>query len=504
MDKIIKQIILCLLIALVCDSSWAVPNISGYLSSYVVYRVADIENPRDDNEDDFMKFENKIRIEMRGETSFGPFSSSLFVSGDIRYDPYWIESDSDFETTEKHASARLKSAYIDISHENFEMDLRLGKQVVTWGNSDGMPVTDIVTPLNMSEFMLPDLEDLRIAIPMAKLNYYFGEYILEGVFIPKFYPYELSSSGHWKIEPDFEEFERQTNFGIGGIRPVEMMPDGTDEYEYGIKLSGFLFDTDFSIMFFQTREDRPTPVMPPTIIYPNVFDADSATPIIKAPIIYNKLNMYGFTLARPISSFVLRSEGAFYKGKKFPSMDPVNTNSMWNLTRIALSFEDTGTMYEKDYLHYMIGSDYSGFSGWMLSGQFETKHILDFDKDERLTNMVSVAKLVANYDKDNSLEELLNIAETMSGPDGKQEETENSITLVVQRGDPVQDTFYWRLVYRKNLTSEDHLIQFATGYSFRAGIWLQMGYNQLEGEYNTELGMFDENDNINLKLKYSF
>ncbi len=481
-------------------SVWASPQISGYLSNYTVYRVVDNDSLNTKGDNDILKFENKIKLEVKHDADFGPFSTSFFISGNAAYDPSAEVANSDFVYSDGDFSCRLRDAYVDINHENYDIDVRIGKQVVVWGNSDGMPVTDIVTPLNLNEFVIPDYEDLRIAIPMIKANYYYGDYTFEGIFIPKFYPNELAFEGPWTLMPDFGEFERKSDFSFGGTRVHEIIPDESDDYEFGLKVSGFLFDTDFSVMFFQTYEDTPTALMPPSL----QADLDPQTPLIQAGTTYNHVNMYGFTMSRPLSSFVLRSEAAFYKGKMFPAMNAVDVYSMTDVAELVSAFDNAGKMYEKDFLHYMIGSDYSGFKGLVVSGQFEQKIIFNFDKDDLLRNLVAVQKLVSDFDKNDSMEEMIKLGAKMSGKDSLLEEFENSITLMLQRGNELEDTFFTQVVFMKNLTFKDYMVKITAGYSFREGFWLYFGYNMLAGESDTAFGIFDENDNVFVRLKYSF
>ena len=80
--------------------------------------------------------------------------TDFFVSGEAIYDPKayrnWVEDD--FSERYRRTFYRLKEAYTDLGFENF--DLKVGNQVVVWGKSDGMPVTDVITPIDLSEFTI--------------------------------------------------------------------------------------------------------------------------------------------------------------------------------------------------------------------------------------------------------------------------------------------------------------------------------------------------------------
>ncbi len=81
----------------------------------------------------------------------------------------------------------LRDLYLDYTRDNWF--LRLGKQQVVWGQADGIAVLDRVNPVDLSEYWLPDLQDIRIPLWMANINY-----------SPK-----LNSNLQVLIIPDFEQ-----------------------------------------------------------------------------------------------------------------------------------------------------------------------------------------------------------------------------------------------------------------------------------------------------------
>ena len=372
-------IIWCCLMYAQAVVAWEGPDISGYVSQHTVYRVADAYKPDDD---DLMKVEQKLRIDLEKSYSIANF----FVSGEAIYDPKsyrnWVEDD--FSAKYRRTFYRLKAAYMDLGFEDF--DLRLGNQVVVWGKSDGMPITDVITPIDLSEFTIPEFEDQRLGIPAAKLSYYLREFTFEGVLIPWFYGNNIPNDGHWKLRPDYDEFESATakaffeqgDAYVGGIRIIEEKPEGGwDEVEFGVRVSGLLGNTDVALIFFHGREDSPS-VNGPT----KFIGFEPETPLIEATIDYARMDMVGLNFTRPWSKFVVRGELATYINKRFDSrktleLDPSDPD--W-----PAELEASTTMYEKDMLQLMVGADYSGISNVTLSLQFEEQFIMNFDKDDGL------------------------------------------------------------------------------------------------------------------------
>ncbi|HQK10592.1 MAG TPA: hypothetical protein PLV30_01045, partial [Candidatus Marinimicrobia bacterium] len=94
---------------------------------------------------DVMLIRNRLRLntETYGENVYG--FASLDITNDI----------ADSTTT----LPNLREVYIDI-YSNW-LDLRIGKQQVVWGKTDGYFINDIVNPLDLSYFLLQDFDDIR-------------------------------------------------------------------------------------------------------------------------------------------------------------------------------------------------------------------------------------------------------------------------------------------------------------------------------------------------------
>lgn len=52
------------------------------------------------------------------------------------------------------------------------VDLKLGRQVLAWGKADTLSVVDLVSPLDLREPGMADIDDLRLPLTMARLDYY--------------------------------------------------------------------------------------------------------------------------------------------------------------------------------------------------------------------------------------------------------------------------------------------------------------------------------------------
>lgn len=80
-------------------------------------------------------------------------------------------TDDMLETYEREAE--FKEAYVQGSLTP-SLDVKLGRQIVVWGKSDNIRITDVINPLDNREPGMVDIEDLRLPVVMSKVDYYSG------------------------------------------------------------------------------------------------------------------------------------------------------------------------------------------------------------------------------------------------------------------------------------------------------------------------------------------
>jgi hypothetical protein len=61
------------------------------------------------------------------------------------------------------------------------LDIKVGRQIVVWGKSDTIRITDVLNPLNFREPGLTDIEDLRLPVTMTRFDYYFNQWSITGI-----------------------------------------------------------------------------------------------------------------------------------------------------------------------------------------------------------------------------------------------------------------------------------------------------------------------------------
>jgi len=338
---------------------------------------------------------------------------------------------------------RMREIYMDLYFDNF--DIRIGQQQVVWGKADGVFITDIVSPLNLTEFLLPDFDEIRTGVIAAKVDYYIGNGTIEAIFIPQFTPtVRPASNSIWYIQPDFP-VTPTFDWSKSQINP------SLANSEFFLKYSQMTSKIDFELMGGYTWDDTPT------MHVQKVFGRDTTTmppkPYLKDLIItpeHHRLTVAGGSFSSEIKGFILRGEAAYYNGKYFQTED--------------MNAEDA--VIQKDYLNYVVGLDFN-IGSVKLSAQFIQKYILDHDDmmiDDEINNM---ATGLIHYDM-------------------------------------MRETLHLELFSYIGLTNGDALIRPKISYDFDDSFNILLGANIFVGDEAGQFGQYKDNSMIYTKIKYNF
>jgi hypothetical protein len=206
----------------------------------------------------------------------------------------------------------LREAYIDLYLE--DADLRIGRQQIIWGKADGVFITDVVSPKNLENFLIPDFNEIRLGVTALKADYYMDDATYELIWIPVFTPNTM---------PDSTSIWNSKGI-VFGDTDSDIDPSFENSEIFG-RYSKYTPKIDFELMGGYMWYDEPT--------------------LKNGSFTHESCEILGGSLSSNIDDFIIRSEGAWYIFS--PDL-------------------------EMDYLHYMAGIDYK-FKGWNLSTQFIQK-----------------------------------------------------------------------------------------------------------------------------------
>ena len=161
----------------------------------------------------------------------------------------------------------LTEAYVHLIKGPWE--LRAGKQIVVWGETDIKRTADVINPVDV-RYGSPGTEDwetLKQGLWMLRGFYQSelpGNLMFELLVIPGDFRYaRVPIEGtHYGPSPAVTSFNPGKGFGIYSWMQEKARRDAPTEWtlrntEVGFKIRGFTWDIDWSVFYFNTRSDVP-------------------------------------------------------------------------------------------------------------------------------------------------------------------------------------------------------------------------------------------------------
>ena len=291
-------------------------------------------------------------------------NSSALAKGSISYDA--LTNSIDFSLGELWAD-----------YTSSFWGIRIGRQKVAWGKADGIDITNVVCPSDMSSLAAMTSDDSKLPIDAIRFSFSGNQFTADAFWIPFFTPAVLPSEK------------------IAGV-PIEKPELAIWNGEYGLKLSGYFSMFDVSLYGFYGWED--TPFVNYKI---DMTNPSSVIPSAK----YEHMAMFGLDTAIPIGPTVLRAETAFFPKRHFQK--DAQTIVKENMTGTAETTKDL------NQLNALIGLDWMP-SGWTLTAQYFCDYVFgnldNLDRKDAYTHgaTLSISKSLLNETMDLSLAGVVN------------------------------------------------------------------------------------------------
>lgn len=248
----------------------------------------------------------------------------------------------------QRSDASIREAYVDVAAGDLEF--RLGRQQIVWGEMVGFFFADVVSARDLREFLLPELESIRIAQWAARAEYYAGETHLEALWVPvasydrigkpgsDFFPYPL---------PPGTPLREQTaeRNGANG--------------NWGLRASRLIGGWDLSAFYYDSLDVSPT------------LSFNPATRGFE--LRHDRIRQAGGTFSKDMGSFVLKGEAVHTSGRGINTLDPAG--------RLGV--------VKTDMIDYAIGVDIPVDDVWRFNVQYfarvldEHRPGMQTDKEER-------------------------------------------------------------------------------------------------------------------------
>ncbi len=290
---------------------------SGFIDSYHAVRI---NEPQD-------RLSSWTRLRLEGDW----YGDNIrgYTSIDLEYN----------DLIDDYDVLNLRELYFDYFSEGW--DLRVGKQIIIWGETEGLQILDVVSPWDYREFLARDFDDLRKGIPAIRWRWLRDIWNLELIAIPDFEPASFASPGSpWAFPSSPLQHES----------PAIQPEDTIENAELGARLSFFLNWGDLSFVALRTWTDEPVPAV-----------ALNGTNAPALSYEYQRQHIYGSGLSIPRGDFIFRGELAYYSGSSFTSVSGSGVNRL-------------------DYaqLKWVAGLEWNGISGFTAAIQLTDSQVLDY------------------------------------------------------------------------------------------------------------------------------
>ena len=327
---------------------------------------------------------SRLRTELNLELN-AKFSSSwqARISGKGAYDfAYSIKGRDEFtdEVLDNYEKElELGETYIQGSLTK-SLDVKIGRQIVVWGKSDNIRVTDVLNPLDIREPGLTDIEDLRLPVAMSRLDYYIGDWSLTGIAI-----HEIRFNKSPEYGSDFYPGSQPP--------PHEDKPDSCGKNtEYAAAINGIFSGWDIAFYWADFYNDMP-----------HMEVVSAAGPPPQTELKHARLKMLGAAFNTAMGNWLLKTEAAYIDGFEF--------------------FNSPGKEYSR--IDVLAGIEYSGFRDATVSIEAVNRHRNNFDEalelppDEAQEDELQwVFRLTRNFLNDTLILTLLASTYGASGQDG--------------------------------------------------------------------------------------
>ena len=402
-----------------------------------------------------LKNKTAYRLDTPHHLSMAKNTLSLKASGDLSdrlsyvigsrfsYDAVFDLTDEYNNNVEKdqRLEAYLRDAFLDLGFGN--LDLRLGNQQIVWGQAVGLFVADIVNPKDFKDYILPDLDQIRIPVPAANMEYYNKNLYVQMIFIP--FP-KFNEFGKQGSEFDFSKSLYNKSADIVLKNPSDPS-NSLDNSEIGFRISNLNNGWDYSLFYFYDYYNFPVnyrriSINPPGSPHPFT---------IRYLPEYKRMNRIGSTFSKEVMDAVFKGEFLYNHTMFFQSSD----------------IADLDGIEKSDSFDWLLGVDYTFFKSLETNFQLLQTIILDYKKamiQKQYTTAFSIWMRTGFYSN-------------MIQPE---------------------------LFFVSSLNQKDYMFRPKITYNYNDKLKFIFGTDIFYGKSDGDFGLFDNNDRIFEEVIYLF
>lgn len=197
-------------------------------------------------------FSTKYRLEHRQGAGIDQLSDQVLndtlLQSTLRYQQSWdwrvdavlrarYENELESKT---YKELNVREFYL--THNTEHYSLKLGRQQVVWGKTDGLRLLDVVNPLDLREFLLDDFVDSRIPLWTLNGEWYLGDNSIQFLLIPDLTFDRLAKpQGRFYFAPDIPAGFQATTLD------TKSPAQSPENWRYALKWAGQLGDWDLTL-----------------------------------------------------------------------------------------------------------------------------------------------------------------------------------------------------------------------------------------------------------------
>jgi hypothetical protein len=256
-----------------------------------------------DHDPNFATRQSLGDLRARIETEWSNENLRFVLKGDALYDDYL----SDFDADARELSLQFSPAE--------SLDLKIGRQVLTWGTGDLLFLNDLFPKSWISFFSGRDDEYLKAASDAVRATWYADRINLDVVWSPRFEPDQYLTGERFSFFSPLAGSVIAPRPPLAGIEPEGSSSNG----ELALRLFRTVGSAEFALYAYRGFFKRPlgsTPLFQPT---------------------FPRLNVYGGSLRRPLGQGLINAEFAYHESRD--DADGTNPLIPNDQLRILLGYE---------------------------------------------------------------------------------------------------------------------------------------------------------------------
>ncbi|MBL4801638.1 MAG: hypothetical protein JKY45_07060 [Emcibacter sp.] len=301
-------------------------DLSGFLESRIGARLGSDAHQKD------MSI-GEMRFQVGIEKEFDSLTFN-FVS-DFIYDPVQGKHAVNLETGQGFMD--IREANLTFSPLDF-MDVKVGRQVLTWGTGDLLFINDLFAKDWNSFFIGRDDEYLKGPSDALKMAFFFGDYNLDVVYVPRF------DADRFIDGTRISFFDRASSDLSGRKNPV-----------FVDRLDRWFEDDELALRFYGAFGAYETALY----YYNGYWKSPAGQNITTGRGTFPRLQVFGSSIRGPVSKGIGSLEIGYYKSSDGAGSNPLVRNSE---IRMSVGYEQE------------IGSEFTG------GIQYYVEHRLDYDQ----------------------------------------------------------------------------------------------------------------------------